>query len=1032
MARLPTYVMTILILMSLSPFVIQLSHENQLDNNDLLSSSSSTNATISPISGWTTGGENITITGSGFLEMAFKNVSSDGKSYSWTTNTINYVTGAGYSPSVVVDSNGTVHIVHVLVNDNELWHSKLTSGSSTWIHDKIMDCNGCREADMTIDSNDNLHLAFYLKQEGTTGYLYYGTYNGSIWDIQSLQNNVYANQIRIVLDANDRPHISYANSGYICNGAMLKYHDGSNWITQAIDTTTTYVGCDTSLAIDKNGHVHVAYRHHSNMDQMIGSNISGTWQRYTIDNGNDVGYHSDIVVDNDNNLQILYRTNAGGGQYKYAQGLSGSAWSISTSSGGYGDFRMHTDTLGNIHASMYDSGSDDLAYQMLMPGSGNTWNISTVDSAGNVGYEHDIFVDENNMIHIAYYDSSNQRLKYANKSTGMYLKKEITVDFGTYGMVTGSVINDTTIVVSTPPAGTVAETVNLSLWGEDGNEHPIGVSFLFISPDDIDMDGVLNVDDDCPSLAGNSSIDQDGCPDSDGDGYSDENDAFPIDSTEWLDSDNDGYGDNIDVFPNNSGEWIDSDNDSVGDNSDAFPFDSTETLDSDNDGVGDNADVFPLDENEYLDSDLDGVGDNGDAFPYDANETTDSDSDGVGDNADAFPNDPYETTDSDGDGIGDNSDIYPYIHNFIDSDSDGSLDIYDKFPTDHTQSMDSDGDGYGDNASGNMPDAFPNIASQWSDIDGDGYGDNWGNSTWNDTLSNAGIGQYIEGAVMADYCPQVNGNSSFDGFFGCLDKDGDGIPNIFDDFDDYSDEDGDGIIDQLDQCLGTSIGVEIDAYGCEIKSSIDETQDKNSDGLLSSDKFVSTIGFGAVIITIFTFLQTNLATALLPETFRWVQVFRRNNSMTKEEANELTYLQSLVQAYYQEPETLYEELRSLKSDLSGRYTNNELKKSSRDKVFSLIDSIINAPVSELFDIAHSETYFGLTPILSVEERIESLQEDIAMSDIDIQPLTNLNPEISVVGAINPKDGHEWLEYPTGSGKWFVRDDSSKEWSEWKD
>jgi len=56
------------------------------------------------------------------------------------------------------------------------------------------------------------------------------------------------------------------------------------------------------------------------------------------------------------------------------------------------------------------------------------------------------------------------------------------------------------------------------------------------------------------------------------------------------------------------------------------------------------------------DSDQDGIGDNADAFPNDPNETTDSDDDGVGDNADAFPNDPNETTDSDGDGVGDNAD----------------------------------------------------------------------------------------------------------------------------------------------------------------------------------------------------------------------------------------------------------------------------------------------------------------------------------------------------------------------------------------
>ena len=32
---------------------------------------------------------------------------------------------------------------------------------------------------------------------------------------------------------------------------------------------------------------------------------------------------------------------------------------------------------------------------------------------------------------------------------------------------------------------------------------------------------------------------------------------------------------------------------------------------------------------------------------------------------------------------------------------------------------------------------------------------------------------------MADYCPEVAGNSTVAGFFGCVDDDGDGIPNMF-------------------------------------------------------------------------------------------------------------------------------------------------------------------------------------------------------------------------------------------------------------
>ncbi|MEE2812117.1 MAG: peptidylprolyl isomerase, partial [Candidatus Thermoplasmatota archaeon] len=84
----------------------------------------------------------------------------------------------------------------------------------------------------------------------------------------------------------------------------------------------------------------------------------------------------------------------------------------------------------------------------------------------------------------------------------------------------------------------------------------------------------------------------------------------------------------------------DSDGDGVSDSEDAFPNDANETHDDDGDGTGNNSDAFPQDANETHDDDGDGVGNNSDAFPQDANETMDSDGDGVGDNSDADPDDP--------------------------------------------------------------------------------------------------------------------------------------------------------------------------------------------------------------------------------------------------------------------------------------------------------------------------------------------------------------------------------------------------------
>ena len=63
----------------------------------------------------------------------------------------------------------------------------------------------------------------------------------------------------------------------------------------------------------------------------------------------------------------------------------------------------------------------------------------------------------------------------------------------------------------------------------------------------------------------------------------------------FIDSDGDGVTDEEDAFPNYANETTDSDGDGTGDNSDAFPNDANETTDSDGDGVGDNSDSHPND-----------------------------------------------------------------------------------------------------------------------------------------------------------------------------------------------------------------------------------------------------------------------------------------------------------------------------------------------------------------------------------------------------------------------------------------------------
>ena len=996
------------------------------------SSTIATNWTVTPTNGFTDGGTELTITGSGFLDMAFKNVTSDGEVYEWTTSPASYVTSSGWDPSIGVNSTGTVHIVHSNLNSDDFWHS--TYDGSTWKHDKIRDCDVCSNADLVIDSNDNIHIAYYHSISGT-GYLLYSMYDGTSWTNNWSKSNVESDQIALAIDANNQPHISYSREGYMCNAAMLSYYGGSSWTTVTLDDTSTYIGCDSSIAIDSNGFVHVAYRHQGNMDLLIASNISGSWQRYTVDNGNGVGYHSAMDVDSNDVLHIVYKTNAAGNTVKYATGLSGSAWTDSNQGTSRSTFSMSIDQFDNVHISEYN-GNSDLGYSMMAPG-GSLLQSMTVDNVGDVGYESDIFVDDNNMVHIAYYDTTNKLLKYANRSTGMFMSQEITVQFGQYGNVTGTVVNDTVIRVTTPMAGLTADTVNITLRDKDDNEHILVSAFMFISADDLDSDGVLNANDDCPNIAGSSTQDANGCPDTDGDGYSDSGDIFPTDSSQWNDTDGDGYGDayngnDSDIFPLDASQWNDTDGDGYGDNPEGNDPDSCPEeignstypglgcLDSDGDGFADTLDAFPFDQFEHLDSDQDGVGDNSDEFPIDANETMDSDGDGVGDNADAFPNDANETIDSDGDGLGDNSDPNPLTHNFIDSDGDNVPNIDDDFPADNTQWSDLDEDGFGDNPDGNDSDDFPLDPSQWKDSDGDGYGDNWANESWNTTRSPTLPGIFLEGASFADYCPETNGNSTADGYYGCLDDDGNGIANMF---------------EPIVENNATDTGN--DATNDDETSEETEESDSYLESLLSGDSgtVTQTVGFGAILLALLALLQTNAVAAILPDAFRWVQVLRKNSKLSKEEENELSYLQSVVQAYFADHQSLIEELRNMKADLTARYTNNQIKKETREKLFTIIDDLMTTNPDELEHIAHNDIYFGLAETLDTKQRAALLKEKVTMEQSGVElfeqneMVTETVPSSDIIGTVST-DGYEYLEQPPNSGIWFIRNSDSGSWERW--
>lgn len=364
--------------------------------------------------------------------------------------------------------------------------------------------------------------------------------------------------------------------------------------------------------------------------------------------------------------------------------------------------------------------------------------------------------------------------------------------------------------------------------------------------------------DGCPTVWGNSTNPVSGCPDSDGDGWDDSTDAFPLEPTQSIDFDGDGFGDNPDGYQADecpvvagvlngtvpiNGEtgigcrFID-DSDDDGD----FVSNEEDTCENTDPGLPVNA--AGCAENQ-LDEDQDGVmNDMDQCFQTEYGDAVDE----VG------CSETQRETDTDGDGVFDPVDLCPFTvgtvvdangcaENQIDTDADGVVDSDDQcpetpegFPVDASGCIDEtaleqdlDGDGYKgaydwdlnpetDLRENQTGDAFPNDATQWFDQDGDGYGDN------------------IDGE-NADQCPTENGTSYID-FLGCFD-DGDGYRDLFEPVGlagnptQWEDRDRDGFGDNAsgtnpDLCPDTEAAYKtlVDENGCDPTQS-----DADADGV---------------------------------------------------------------------------------------------------------------------------------------------------------------------------------------------------------
>ncbi len=436
--RISLSLITLLLLMVPLGHIITSSDEQDLgvlsnfEDNSLKIPARSSSYTVSPATGWTTGGEEITITGSGFSGLAFSNTTDDGINHQWVETTMDYSDQAGRWNAVAVDSNGHIHVVQIKDESYQIRHS--VNDGTGWISGKINDCGStyCWDIHMVIDDNDHIHLAYttYTQWDET---LVYMNYDGTTWTDYTVSNSAHFGPIGIAVDSNNHPHISYAVDGSDQCGAGLRIssYDGSSWSYTNVDQGANR-GCESAIVIDESDHMYIAYQDRSSSKLKIATDKSGSWDSYLVDTGTSPsnlypGYMTSMAVDQQGQFHIAHQDNK---EYdlRYSTGAPNSQWTttIVDATGHTGrDPSIAVDAADQPHIVYHTWSGQNLKYATTDPVTGN-WTVSTLANSGDVGEGNSIFIDESGVMHVPFNDDASDVLKYATKSTGLSQTMEIT------------------------------------------------------------------------------------------------------------------------------------------------------------------------------------------------------------------------------------------------------------------------------------------------------------------------------------------------------------------------------------------------------------------------------------------------------------------------------------------------------------------------------------------------------------------------------------------------------------------------------
>ncbi|OQX18769.1 MAG: hypothetical protein BWK80_37745 [Desulfobacteraceae bacterium IS3] len=269
---------------------------------------------------------------------------------SWVTATVDSDGDmVGRYTSVATDKAGKVHITYSVTGYDERQQTEeylkyATNASGSWVI-KTVDKEETDYTDwnsnypspspfisaVATDSAGRVNIAYYsfVYDKNTNGYigkLKYaanasGVYAITVADTNEKMGSYYTQPGKpsIVIDASEKVHISYyspeLDTTYYRPEGDLKYATNASgvWTNETVDEYDD-AGMYSSIAADSSGNIHISYyagkwnaayyRSEGSLNYV--NNASGEWISEAVDNQNDTGLYSSLLIDDAGYVHISY------------------------------------------------------------------------------------------------------------------------------------------------------------------------------------------------------------------------------------------------------------------------------------------------------------------------------------------------------------------------------------------------------------------------------------------------------------------------------------------------------------------------------------------------------------------------------------------------------------------------------------------------------------------------------------------------------------------------------------------------------